>query len=613
MDEPKPHTSADETAFAVDNWPMRLDAIRNQLKKAQTLLEQYRAALRLARVEIERRNQSIVALTSFAYQAGCVASPANLLKLALARALEITKAPVGAIVLIDPETEELTLGVHKGLTTELARIFTGQELGAGAAALMPHLVAGSGALLEYASTDDEDERMLLASGLVTSLASLPLQVGSRLFGALLVGLQGKRCFRPTELRFLMAISQQTAVILESLRLRNELWHTAESLLDGKVVGGELREVDQVGLGLELPPLLGLPATAPSIPEPAEEDLEQVLAAMMEAEAEVRQQNIDLQTLNTIAEMMNRTLDLEEILRCTVEQAQSVLEADAAWLYLVEDGNRLVMRAQVGLSAGYVHGMRSLKLGDGLEGRVAAENQAHFVESLSKEGYDRKIWVEREGLGAVAAVPITRPEPQRDAGQRDSQIVGVLATGKRTEEDYEWSAREISLLTSLANHVALAIDNARLYAQVQEDEAGLRAGNQVLREINDMLLEKNAILEDFIEDNLSLAVTISAQILQHLKASNFALGDAQIQEYTLTLQEKISRLSDLTEGELDIAPGLVAGSDELPEDDEGDEEEEEAKLESLEEGSQAESELMSLEEAVAAGLIPPHVLGKEKDQ
>lgn len=627
MDAPDLDAPTDETVFAVGDWPMRLEATRDQLKKAQVLLEQYRAALRLARVEIERRNHNILTLTTFAYQASCAADPVTLLKLALARALEITDAPVGAIVLVDPETKRLALSIHRGLTTELSDILTGQELGAGASALMPHLVAGSGALLEYESSDDESEQMLLTAGRVSSLVSLPLQVGVRLIGALLVGLHGKRRFKPAELRFLMAISQEMAVALDSLRLRKELWQTAEALLDGKVMGSELQEADQAELNLEMPSLLDLPESTPTIiPEPAGEDLEQVLAAMMEAETEVRQQNTDLQTLNTIAEILNRTLNLKDILQCTVDQTLSVLDTDAAWIYLVEEGKQLMMRAHVGLSADYAHGMRRLKQGDGLEGRVAAENKVHLIESLSEDTHGHKIWVEREGLSALAAVPITRPEPEGQRGKADSHMVGVLATGRRGEQAYGWNSREVRLLTSIANHVALAIDNARLYARVQDDEVGLRAGNQVLREINDMLLQKNAFLEDFIQDTLSPVLTVSTQVLQHLQAKDAPpLTDARVQKYATTLQEVAGQLSELAEEAGMVSATLDTKFDELPGDEvapdtefdelpgDGDEEDsdDQAQPTSFEEGVEAKAEhLMTLEEAVAAGLIPGHALGSE---
>jgi GAF domain-containing protein len=609
MDEPSLNTSSDEAVFAVDNWPMRLDALRSQLKKAQKLLMQYRAALRLARTEIERRNHSVLTLTAFAFQSGSVSSLATLLKLALARALEVTEAPVGAIILIDPDTKELTLGVHKGLTTELTRVLTGHEIGAGAAVLMPHLAAGSGALLEYASTDDKAERALLSAGRMTSLVSMPVQASQQLMGALLIGLQGERRFKPAELRFIMAVAQQTAVAMEGLRLRKELWHTAEALLDGRIVETELHEVDQAELDIELSSLSDLPATAPNIPQAAEEDLEQLLAAMMETESEVRQQNADLRTLNNLAELMNRTLDLREILACTVDQTRSILGTDAAWIYLVEEDDRLVMRAQVGLSPDYVRGMRSLKLGDGLEGRVASENKARFIESLTRNSSTRKIWVEREGLNKLAAVPITRPEPEAQGKQMDSQMLGVLLAANRVEKAHTWSTREKRLMISIANHVALAIDNARLYAQVQQGEAGMRTGNQVLCEINDMLLHRNAFLESLIEGELVPAIIASARLVHVLQTKNLApFTHTQIESCATALQKAIDQLGTVTR-EIDNS-NIALGATEDESHGDAVEGDDEPKVDAREEITEAGTQLMTLDQAIATGLIPSNMLSKK---
>ena len=609
MGDPSLNIPPDEAMFAVDNWPMRLDALHSQLRKAQKLLMQYRAALRLARTEIERRNHSLLTLTAFAFQSGSVSILATLLKLALARVLEVTEAPVGAIVLVEPDTKELTLGVHRGLTTELTRVLTGQELDAGAAVLMPHLAAGSGALLESASTDDKAEQVLLAAGRMTSLVSMPLQAGQQLMGAVLIGLQSERRFKPAELRFIMAIAQQTAVAMEGLRLRKELWYTAEALLDGKMVEGELRQVDRAELNLELSPLPDLPVAAPNVPQAAEEDLEQLLAAMMEAETEVRQQNADLRTLNNIAESMNRTLDLREILDCTVEQTRSILGTDAAWLYLVEEDGRLQMRAQIGLSPDYVRGMRSLKSGDGLEGQVANENKARFVESLTGDASTHKIWVEREGLNKLAAVPITRPEPVAQGEQADAQMVGVLVAASRAEKANTWSTREKRLMTSIANHVALAIDNARLYAQVQEGEAGMRSGNQVLCEINDMLLHRNAFLEDLIQGELIPAITASTQVVHLLQMKNrVPLTETLVEDCATALQKAIDQLSAVNK---EISDGIIV-LDAKEDKSHGDaaQGEDEPKADLSEKTLEAGAKLMNLDQAIAAGLIPPHVLDEE---
>ncbi|MBN1993625.1 MAG: GAF domain-containing protein [Anaerolineae bacterium] len=623
------------TVYVVEDWPMNLEATRTELKKAQQRLERYQAALRLADVEIKRRNRSIIALTTFAYQAIHTANPAHLLKLALVQALETASAPVGAVLLIDAESKELTLGVHKGLTPTLIRILTGQELHQGATALMPHLVAGAGALLEYDTSDDETERLLLKASHLTSLVSLSLQVGPRLIGALLVGLQGKKHFTPAELCFLMAMSQETAVAMESLRLREGLWLTAEALLGdaGKV---ELQEVEQTDLKVEVPTPLGLPDITSTLPQPADDDLEQLLAAMMEAEDEVQQQNADLQTLNNISEMINRTLDLKQILQCTVDQTLTTLKTDAAWLYLLDERNQLEMQAHTGLSIEYVRGMQCLKLDAGIEGRVAQANKAQFVESVAKDVHGHKIWVDKEGLQALAAVPITRPgsEVGDQKKQAGANVVGVLAVGKRADK-YAWSPREVRMLTSLANQVAPAIDNARLYARVQEGETGLKAGNEILQEINDMLLEKNANLEGFISNDLTPALTMASQILQTLWAKSAGFTDGQKKEIT-TLQKIITRLNELAretsiisetlntefdrvldseekksnyggavrplrlEKTHDLKPAIISmGNDQTK-----------PELSSPPKNNDLSAKPMSFEDAMAAGLVPDNIINRE---
>ncbi len=131
MNTPKSFTTTKENSFVINNWPVSLPAIHEQLKKTQRRLERYQAALRLADVEIKQRNRGIIALTTFAYQSSHIAKPTTLLKLALVQALETTGASMGAIVLIDPESKALTLGIHKGLTTDFSDILTGRQLGEG--------------------------------------------------------------------------------------------------------------------------------------------------------------------------------------------------------------------------------------------------------------------------------------------------------------------------------------------------------------------------------------------------------------------------------------------------------------------------------------------------
>jgi GAF domain-containing protein len=539
---------------------MGLEATRDQLKAAHRRVEQYQAALRLASAEIHQRSQGIVSLTQFAHRAGRITTYPALLKLALSQALALLNSPVGAIVLIEAETKNLSLSVHQGLTPGLMDILTGQELGGGAMALMPHLVTGTGALLEYRSTDDAQERLLLETGHLTSLVSLPLQAGPQFLGALLVGLQNERNFSPAELGFLMVMAQQLAIFWENLRLREKLWGTAETLLGDQKTGEMFSPgvtVEAIEVGLLEPMAVDLPTTSA---QAAGHDVEQLLLATVEANEAVQQQNADLQTLNTIAEIFNRTLDLSEILQNTVEQTRQALQTEAAWLYLRRADELLEMRAHAGLSPAFLRGMQLLKPGEGLEGRVVADNLPHLVASVAEDSQKHKIWIDKEGLQALAAVPITRPEVTSQSGQTQSNVIGVLIVGKRSEGSYIWSEREVRLLTAIANQVAPAIENAHLYAQVQEDGAGLRVGNEILRSLNDMLLEKNALLEHFVQHDLTPALGLAQRVLQRLATATPATFSQEQRQELAILQKIVTQLTALAHGTAASATELTSEID-----------------------------------------------------
>jgi GAF domain-containing protein len=642
-----------EKPLLVD-WPLNPEAARVQLQQARLRLDRYRAALRLARGEIEHRNKAIRTLTAFSYQAGRLNNLEALWQLTLARALETTQTDAGAVVVIVPETGSLSLGVHKNLTPALARVLSGRQFDAGAAALMPHLVSGQGALLEYQVAAEEGEKFLLKSGQLNSLVSLPLQVGDQLRGALVVGARKKETFSPADLYFLIALSQEAAVAMQSLYVQGQLWHMAETLLSEKeatrparteeldpssspslplsplqaklarlvadidgtmgalfvvehssagmqvtlvadhglspaftgpfarfplteelfpfellaerklivsdlsqanvstqprlltrlreegatsLAVGQLSTSDQklwlllaaaprpgvlttaklrqlLTAGSDLPALQDQASPAPPPPAPVvkesvpslvprseADDLEKLLAAMMEAEEEVQRHNADLAALNTISEMINSTFNLDKILKQVVSQTQSLLQTDAIWLYLVDtysteaSRKRLLLQLHHGLSERYVRGMYRLPYGKYLEGIAVWENEAHFVSDVANYHVRCHLLVEQEGLQAIAAIPLSCPEEQD--GRETRRVLGVM--GVAMHQKHVWQPREVRLLTSIANQVGLAINNAQLYSQVKDGMTMLANSNQVLRIVNNQLLNDQAALQARLAD------------------------------------------------------------------------------------------------------------------
>jgi GAF domain-containing protein len=612
-----------------------IEVTRRELAQNRLRIERYRTILRLAGVEIERRNRGIRALTAFTYQASRQNEPAALMKLALSQALAMTQAPMGAIILIDAQTKNLSLGAHRGLTPDMVRILTGRQYDAGAAALMPHLVVGKGALLEEHAAVDPAERMLLTTAQVSSMVSLPLQVEQQLLGALIVGVQGGERLSAADLHFLIALGQETAVALQCLHLREKLWHIAETLLSREAessVASGMRELDfnptlpalpplqaklatiiadfggtmgaifavhpgenetqinlvvdyglspvftgtfacfllsdgffpptvveedvnitdiaQVSGNVAVPmlaslynegarsllttrfgdggatvrflliaatepnvlgeeikeqlrtasqsllPLLTDPPHVPTFPTrsvhvpsltraASDDDLEQLLAAMMEAEEESFRHNADLIALNSISTKLARTFNLNKVLDGIMAEIKDMLSVTAAWLYLIDplSPDRLILRACDGLSERYSQGRQRIFIGDGIEGQVAQLNQPLFIEDALQHRLRCEILVDQEQMRAIATVPLTC-EVEHD-GLEEQQVVGVLTVSMN--HTYLWQSREIRLLTAVANHLALATHNASLYNQVQDTSERLAASNQLLQELNKQLL------------------------------------------------------------------------------------------------------------------------------
>jgi GAF domain-containing protein len=612
-----------------------VEATRKELAQNRLRIERYRTILRLAGIEIERRNRGIRALTAFTYQASRQNEPAALMKLALSQALAMTQAPMGAIILIDAQTKNLSLGAHRGLTPDMVRILTGRQYDAGAAALMPHLVVGKGALLEENAAVDPAERMLLATAQVSSMVSLPLQVEQQLLGALIVGTQGMERLSAADLHFLIALGQDTAVALQCLHLREKLWHIAETLLSREAessVSSGMRELDfnptlpalpplqaklaniiadvggtmgaifvvhpteheiQITLvadyGLSpvftgtfacfllsdglfpasiveedviitdispassnvmvpmlaslynegarsllttrfnetgpterflliaatepdvlteslreqlraaaqsLVPLLAGPPPVPTFPirsvhvpslsrAASDDDLEQLLAAMMEAEEESFRHNADLIALNTISAKLARTFNLNKVLDTIMLEIKAMLSVKATWLYLVDplSPDQLILRGCDGLSERYRQGRQRIFTGDGIEGQVAQLNQPLFIDDAIQHRLRCEILVDQEQMRAIATVPLTC-EVEQD-GLEEQQVVGVVSVAM--DHTYTWQPREIRLLTAVANHLALATHNASLYNQVQDTSERLAASNQLLQELNKQLL------------------------------------------------------------------------------------------------------------------------------
>jgi HD-GYP domain-containing protein (c-di-GMP phosphodiesterase class II) len=166
----------------------------------------------------------------------------------------------------------------------------------------------------------------------------------------------------------------------------------------------------------------------------------------------------LRALKEISQLLNSTLDDKEVKRRAMEAATRLMEAEVGSLLLIDDAtHELYFEVELGKRGERAKEIR-LKIGEGIAGWVAKTGEPVIVADVRKDPrFSRKV---DEKSSFVTRNIICVPIKVKD------KIVGVLqAINKLGPQPFsKWDLEEFQ---SLADQVAIAIDNANLYKELQE--------------------------------------------------------------------------------------------------------------------------------------------------
>jgi C4-dicarboxylate-specific signal transduction histidine kinase len=173
----------------------------------------------------------------------------------------------------------------------------------------------------------------------------------------------------------------------------------------------------------------------------------------------------LQVLRAVSEAVSRFLDLDEVVQRSLAALTHVTGHEIASLHLISaDGNGLLLRGDRGLSDELRRVNLELPLGEGLIGRVALSGSARRVDNASMEEDllpAAQAAVSSDGIRGFVCVPI----------RARHRILGTLSLGRQTEDRF--TDEEVALLECVADQIGLAIDNARLYGEINRQLDDLR--------------------------------------------------------------------------------------------------------------------------------------------
>ena len=181
---------------------------------------------------------------------------------------------------------------------------------------------------------------------------------------------------------------------------------------------------------------------------------------------------EMKALGEVGQAVSSSLDLETVLATIVSRAVDLSGTDCGVIYEFDEATQeFNLRASHRMEPEAVEGLRAarIKLGEGATGQAAmtrAPVQIPDTFELRERAVSRvRPLLNRLGYRSLLTVPILR----------EQQIMGGLTVWRRQVGEFE--PEVVNLLQTFATQSALAIQNARLFREIEDKSRQIEAANR----------------------------------------------------------------------------------------------------------------------------------------
>jgi two-component sensor histidine kinase/putative methionine-R-sulfoxide reductase with GAF domain len=216
----------------------------------------------------------------------------------------------------------------------------------------------------------------------------------------------------------------------------------------------------------------------------------------------------LALLSRTIEVVNSSLELQDVMESIAHEVAAALETDACFVYLYDDrADELVLRATHGTRVEDATIAPRMRRGEGITGVAAAERVPVMIPSKAHLDPRFKAFpnLPEDDYESILAVPILAREV----------LEGALNV--RTRAPRAFTAAEIALLTAIASQVGQSIEHAKLYAQARRRVDELEALARISEAVSEAL---------YLEESLEAIVTTTVESLRATGAA-IVLEDGRI--------------------------------------------------------------------------------------
>ncbi|MDQ4090620.1 MAG: GAF domain-containing protein [Actinomycetota bacterium] len=247
------------------------------------------------------------------------------------------------------------------------------------------------------------------------------------------------------------------------------------------------------------------------------------------------QHSNLELLEDIIEITSADLDVADVSQRVAALVTAATRSDVCFVHLVDEELRRVVLAGATPPFDEQVGSVQLALGEGIAGWVAKFAQPAVVPDKWKDRRYRYIPELRgQDFSSMVSVPMLAR----------GRVVGVLNVHSRATRNY--GDEDLALLTHVANVMARAIENARLYRRLAEREEMLE--RFATRTVEAQELERRRLAGE-IHDGISQRLV---SLWYHLLAADDSVGDPD------AVRRELDKAKELATAALGEARAAITG-------------------------------------------------------
>ena len=262
--------------------------------------------------------------------------------------------------------------------------------------------------------------------------------------------------------------------------------------------------------------------------------------------ELAQSVEELRALGEVSQAVNSTIDLETVLTTIVAKATQLSTTDAGTIYVFDETNQeFRLRATYGMDDTIIAAIRDrrIRIGETAIGRAAEQRMPIPIPDVQSDPSGVLDVIVRAGFRALLVVPLLGAD----------RIVGALVVRRKAPGEFPEST--VDLLQTFAAQSVLAIQNARLFAEIQDKSRQLQQASEhksqfVSSMSHELRTPLNAIIgltEMMVTNAARFGTEKAAEPLQRVhRAGTHLLG----------LINQVLDLSKIEAGKLELNPQTV---------------------------------------------------------